>query len=90
MTVWDRQNGTTDLNAVMGFTLDGDRRYPLETAVDINEIGQILGWGPRGGWLLTPVPEPGAAVWVVGWAAAVLRRPTRHLRPGTTADAAGL
>jgi uncharacterized membrane protein len=78
-TVWDRQNGTIDLNGVMGFTPDGERRYPLAMAIDINASGQILGSGPQGGWLLTPVPEPGGVAAVVGCGFAwTLRRPARR------------
>ncbi|MCC7408211.1 MAG: PEP-CTERM sorting domain-containing protein, partial [Phycisphaeraceae bacterium] len=52
-------------------------------AQDINENGQIVGWGinpdgQRHAFLLTPVPEPaGAGVMLLGMGAVLLRRRTR-------------
>jgi probable HAF family extracellular repeat protein len=73
--LWDAAGDLVDLNAVMGFDLGEFRDLPLSRPMDINNAGQIVGYGPRGAWMLTPVPEPSAAVLLlaaVGFAA--LRR----------------
>ena len=70
--LWDPVNGTQDLNALMGFEPDDFNQLSLAYALDINNTGQIVGFGTQGGWILTPVPEPGGALialvglWVVG------------------------
>jgi hypothetical protein len=40
-------------------------QFPLAEPLDLNNVGQIVGYGPQGGWLLTPVPEPGGAAAVI-------------------------
>ena len=59
--LWDPSGGLRDLNAVMGFGPDEANQFPLAQAMDVNNVGQIVGYGPQGGWLLTPVPEPAGA-----------------------------
>jgi probable HAF family extracellular repeat protein len=63
--VWDAAGGTVDLNGLMGLEADESRQFPLAQAFDLNGLGQIVGYGPNGGWLLTPVPEPGGALLVL-------------------------
>jgi len=69
--VWDPATGTLrDLNAIMGFEPDTFNQFPLTLASDINNAGQVIGFGTNGGWLLTPVPEPAggvAAVLLTAW-----------------------
>ena len=60
--LWDEAGGTRDLNALMGIVPDARNQLALAAPVDVNNVGQIVGYGPRGAWLLTPVPEPGAAL----------------------------
>jgi probable HAF family extracellular repeat protein len=60
--LWDEAGGTRDLNALMGIAPDARNQFALAVPVDVNNVGQIVGYGPRGGWLLTPVPEPGAPI----------------------------
>jgi probable HAF family extracellular repeat protein len=74
--VWDAVNGTVDLNALMGLSGDDGRQYPLAYALDINNAGQIVGFGSRGGWVLTPVPESGALL-LASVAGLMLCRPNR-------------
>jgi probable HAF family extracellular repeat protein len=52
--------GTTDLNALNGVAGSG---WTLTDAQDINNLGQIVGYGYNDKWqarafLLSPVPEP--------------------------------
>ncbi len=75
--VWDSVNGLRNTNALLdssgtGWTLNGCR--------DINNLGQIVGWGmnPSGeihGVVLSPLPEPSSFVlaglgllWLLGYA----------------------
>jgi probable HAF family extracellular repeat protein len=60
--VWSAAGGLVDLNAVMGLGPQSGRQFPLALPTDVNNIGQIVGYGPLGGWVLTPVPEPAAAL----------------------------
>jgi probable HAF family extracellular repeat protein len=77
--LWDPVNGTLDLNALMGFGPDEVNQMPLSYALDVNNGGQIVGFGTRGGWILTPVPEPGGALsalaglWLLGISRSVRR-----------------
>jgi len=64
--LWDPVNGTQDLSALTGLGPNEGRYYPLAQAVDINNAGQIVGFGTQGGWVLTPVPEPGGVLSVLG------------------------
>ena len=59
--LWDEAGGTRDLNALMGLFPDARNQLPLAVPLDVNNVGQIVGYGPQGAWLLTPVPEPGVA-----------------------------
>jgi hypothetical protein len=69
--VWDSATGTLrDLNALMGFGPGTFNQFLLAQASDVNNAGQVIGYGPNGGWLLTPVPEPAggvAAVLLTAW-----------------------
>ena len=38
----------------------------LSGAIDINDYGQIVGYGSKGAFLLTPVPEPGSLIALLG------------------------
>lgn len=58
--VWDEAGGTRDLNALMGIGPDSRNQFALAVPADVNNAGQIVGYGPQGAWLLTPVPEAGA------------------------------
>ena len=79
--LWDSSTGALrDLNALMGFGPDPFNQFPLAYASDVNNAGQIIGFGPDGEWLLTPVPEPAggvAALLVTAW---FLRRPSAGFR----------
>jgi probable HAF family extracellular repeat protein len=71
--VWDSANGLQNANDLLDASGAG---WTLHGARDINNLGQIAGWGtnPSGeirGVLLTPVPEPSTFV-LVGTAAAAL------------------
>jgi hypothetical protein len=73
--LWDEAGGMRDLNAEMEIEPDERNQLALAVPLDVNNVGQIIGYGPRGAWLLTPVPEPGVGVVVAlagTWAA--LRR----------------
>ena len=82
--MWDPVNGTTDLNAMMGLEPDEANQMPLSYALDVNNAGQIVGFGTQGGWILTLVPEPGGAVsslvglWVLGISRGAGRARVRH------------
>lgn len=78
--LWDEINGLQDLNDMLDASAAG---WTLKGAVDINNAGQIVGWGinPDGsqhGYLLTVVPEPSTFVLLgmgaVGLLAHALRR----------------
>jgi uncharacterized membrane protein len=56
--IWDQKNGFRDLNKLA----DGGSDWVLETALDINDSGEIVGIGDRGsnqdvGYLLVPQQE---------------------------------
>jgi probable HAF family extracellular repeat protein len=73
--LWDDDGGVVDLNAAMGLAPRSGMQFPLAEALDVNNLGQIVGFGPQGGWLLTPVPEPtGAAAFVMAAWAYLARR----------------
>lgn len=60
--IWDRKNGFRDLDHLV----DKSERWNLQSAVDINSRGEIVGTGERAnqgdvGFLLIPTPEPDAA-----------------------------
>jgi uncharacterized protein (TIGR03382 family) len=78
--LWDPSGGLRDLNALMGYGPGAANQFPLAEPLDVNNLGQIVGYGPQGGWLLTPVPEPAgasAAVAVLGfWCVGRRRRGT--------------
>ena len=78
--LWDQAGGTRDLNALMGLAPDSRYQFPLAVSVDVNDIGQIVGYGPQGGWLLTPIPEPGAALVALMLASCLSFRRRRALR----------
>ena len=72
------QNGKlTDLNTL----IDPASGWHLQEATDINDNGQIVGYGtdPQGAthaFLVSPIPEPSSAVmFAIGCAALTLRRP---------------
>ena len=80
--LWDPAGAAVDLNALMGFTQGEFHQFPLSNPVDLNSVGQIVGYGPQGGWLLSPVPEPAGAGAMLGCAAlAGARRRRRAARP---------
>jgi probable HAF family extracellular repeat protein len=60
--VYTPQTGVVDLNTL----IDPSSGWVLNDANSINNVGQILGYGTIGGqwhaFLLTPVPEPSAAI----------------------------
>jgi uncharacterized membrane protein len=60
--LWDEAGGMRDLNAAMGIVPDARNQLALAVPTDVNDVGQIVGYGPQCGWLLTPVPEPGAGL----------------------------
>lgn len=70
--VWDSVNGATDLNSLIG--TDSGWGY-LAVAKDINNLGQIVGWGIKDGqvraFLLTRVAAPEASVILLILASAV-------------------
>ncbi|OHB73136.1 MAG: hypothetical protein A2V70_18525 [Planctomycetes bacterium RBG_13_63_9] len=62
--VWDSVNGMQDLNDLLD---DSGAGWRLTHAYDINDRGQIVGFGrnPSGfshGFLLTPIPEPATII----------------------------
>ena len=80
--LWNADGSVVDLDAAMGFGPDEDGppyQFALSIPTDVNNAGQIVGYGSQGGWLLTPVPEPIgiAALWP---AALVLLRRGRTLK----------
>jgi len=69
-TIWDRVNGLADLNSMVDSSGDG---WILAAGGDINNAGQIVGWGyhdgQERGFLLTPnrpVPEPSSLAMFLG------------------------
>ena len=72
--LWDAAGNATDLNALMGLTHDERYQYLLAQPLDINNLGQIVGYGQNGGWILTPIPEPGAAALLLVCAPVVMTR----------------
>ena len=75
--LWDPVGGLRDLNALMGFEPGAANQFPLAQAVDVNNLGQIVGFGLQAGWLLTPVSVPAgrvAAIIMVAWARLARRR----------------
>jgi hypothetical protein len=73
--LWEEDGSVLDLNALMGFVPRSGMQFPLAEPLDLNNVGQIVGYGPQGGWLLTPVPEPPGPVGVlIVVARACLRR----------------
>ena len=65
--VWDDVDGMKDLNTMLDSSGEG---WTLCVATDINESGQIVGWGvdPSGSiraFLLTPVPAPSTVVGLI-------------------------
>jgi hypothetical protein len=81
--LWDEAGGMRDLNALMGIVPDERNQLALAVPLDVNNAGQIVGYGPRGAWLLTPVPEPaGAAIvgFVASWMSLRRSRPQRSGR----------
>lgn len=58
--VWDSANGMRDLNTL----IPTNSGWTIAIANDINNQGQIVGWGNLNGesrgFLLTPIPEPAA------------------------------
>ena len=61
--VWDSANGMRNLNSMLDSSGSG---WFLSGCRDINDLGQIVGWGDHNGeahaFLLTPVPEPSALI----------------------------
>ena len=81
--VWDPAGGTRDLNALMGFDRGEFGEFPLARVTDLNDLGQILGYGSQGAWVLTPVPEPaGAGACVALGAATAMQRGKRRRARG--------
>jgi probable HAF family extracellular repeat protein len=76
--------GMVDLNSLV----DPSLGYELLNATDINDAGQIVGYGVLGGqyhaFLLTPVPEPHTMAPLVMGIAMVRLRFTRSSNRGTT------
>jgi probable HAF family extracellular repeat protein len=81
--LWTPELGMRDLNDLVDASAAG---WTLTEAWAINNAGQIVGFGQHGGdltrvpFLLTPVPEPGAALAASLAAAALLSR-RRRVRP---------
>ncbi|HEX2476911.1 MAG TPA: hypothetical protein VHK01_19315 [Lacipirellulaceae bacterium] len=72
--LWDPVLGARDLAELVG---QSPNDWTFAIVTDINSAGQIVGWGENGGFLLTPVPEPGAVALIAGGAillASVVRR----------------
>jgi hypothetical protein len=46
--LWDEAGGTRDLNALMGISPDARNLLALAVPLDMNNVGQIVGYGPRG------------------------------------------
>ena len=88
--LWDPAGGTRDLNALMGFERGSFGQFPLARVMDLNDVGQIVGYGSQGAWVLTPVPEPSGAGAVLFAAGAASLRRTRGKRfsPARAMDAA--
>ena len=78
--LWDEAGGMRDLNALMGIVPDERNQLALAMPLDVNNAGQIVGYGPQGAWLLTPIAEPaGAAIvgFVASWMSLRRSRPQR-------------
>ena len=83
--LWTESEGMLDLNDLLDSSGAG---WTLVRANDINDLGQIVGFGfycsspescEQRGFLLTPVPEPAAFLLLLAAAAMVPRR-TRRVR----------
>ena len=65
--LWSSGSGMQDLNDYLDASGTG---WALRWASDINDAGQIVGYGMYGGatraFLLTPVPEPGSLAMLLG------------------------
>ncbi|MGA2796628.1 MAG: DUF3466 family protein [Thermoguttaceae bacterium] len=79
--IWQKSIGMQDLNNLIA----ADSGWMLQIANDINDAGQIVGYGFNGNgdshaFLLTPVPEPSIIVFLcsalagLGWVVLVRRR----------------
>jgi probable HAF family extracellular repeat protein len=86
--VWDSVNGLQNANYLLDSSAAG---WALYGARDINNVGQIAGWGahPSGeihGVLLTPVPEPSAVILLLLGAAGLLAYAGRRKRDAAPAE----
>lgn len=76
-TLWNSIGAPQDLNSLLDSSGAG---WLLESAVGINDAGQIVGYGRIGGGfvdhgvLLTPVPEPTTVATLIGSLALLLRK----------------
>jgi len=73
--LWDSENGMIELSDLLFDSPGWDR---LTYAMDINNYGQIVGWGSIDGeihaFLMTPVPEPATLLLVALGSLALTRR----------------
>jgi hypothetical protein len=82
--LWTPELGMRDLNDLVDASAAG---WTLTEAWAINNAGQIAGFGQHGGeltrvpFLLTPVPEPGAAAVTASLAAGALLSRRRRVCP---------
>jgi hypothetical protein len=64
--------------------IDANSGWVLTTPAAINDQGQIVGWGNKGGFLQTPIPEPAALPLLVVGGATVLARRHGKVKAGAT------